>query len=215
MAAAPPRRAVSGIAVDRGARGEFQSPQIRSENMWIFALLLLAGAGRLRRRHGGSRSGLSRVWWRSGVFAALRSARYIPLFAMVAAPLIASHVAARWHERAESERARSAWRVLWESSQALGAHWRITPVDADPGCACHCRGVSGWRAGGLPRANVPGVTAVNRNSGCAHLPGGRADPHLRPVGRLSHLPALPADARVFRRPQRLSTAKPSAKTTGF
>ena len=104
---------------------EFQSPQIRSENMLIFALLLLtavAVAAKVWRRSQWFEAGLVAVFG----FAALRSARYVPLFAVVAAPLVASYVGACWESRAERAGKRSAWRILWESSQALGAQWRIT-----------------------------------------------------------------------------------------
>jgi hypothetical protein len=60
-------------------------------------------------------------------FAALRSARYVPLFAVAAAPLIASYLAGLWKKFADEAPARSVQRVLWESSQALGAQWRMTP----------------------------------------------------------------------------------------
>jgi hypothetical protein len=60
-------------------------------------------------------------------FAALRSARYVPLFAVVAAPVIASSLAAWWERRTEPAPARSVERVLWESGQTLGAQqWRVT-----------------------------------------------------------------------------------------
>ena len=150
--------------------GEFQSPQIRSENMWIFALLLLTGAavaGKVWRRSQWFDSSLVAVWG----FAALRSARYVPLFAIVAAPLIASYVAARWQERAECARARSAWRVLWESSQALGAHWRITPWMPILGALAMA---AVFPVGGLSDFPVPTfpVTAVNRNSAVLTSPAG-------------------------------------------
>lgn len=104
---------------------EFQSPQIRSENMLIFALLLLAGvavAAKVWRPQQWFEASLVVIWG----FAALRSARYIPLFAMVAAPLVGSFAAGWWRSRAERAPARSAQRVLWESSQALGARWSVT-----------------------------------------------------------------------------------------
>jgi len=104
---------------------EFQSPQIRSENMLIFVLLLLAGVAVAAKvwRWQPFEAGMAVVWG----LAALRSARYVPLFAVVAAPLIASYAATRWEIVAERASARSAWRILWESSQALGGQWRITP----------------------------------------------------------------------------------------
>jgi hypothetical protein len=141
---------------------EFQSPQIRSENMWVFALLLMAGvaaAAKAWRQPQWFEPSLVMLWG----LAALRSARYVPLFAMVAAPPIASYAAARWQARAERERARSPWRVLWESSQALGAHWRVTPWMPILGALAMA---AVFPAGGLsdfPAPTFP-VTAVNRNS---------------------------------------------------
>src|SRR5664279_4953639 len=65
---------------------EFQSPRIRSESMCIFAVLLLGGvalAARSWRRSHWFEASLVLVWG----FAALRSARYVPLFVVVAAPV--------------------------------------------------------------------------------------------------------------------------------
>jgi hypothetical protein len=93
--------------------------------MMIFALMLLAAvavAAKVWQRSQWFEATLVVVW----AFAAMRSARYIPLFAVVAAPLIAKYVAAWWEIRADLAPARSAQRVLWESSQALGTQWRIT-----------------------------------------------------------------------------------------
>jgi hypothetical protein len=104
---------------------EFQSPQIRSENMLVFALLLLAGIAVAAKvwRTNRFEAGLVAIWG----FAAMRSARCVPLFAVVAAPLIASYVADGWRAMAGQRSARSVWRILWESSQALGSQWRVTP----------------------------------------------------------------------------------------
>jgi hypothetical protein len=104
---------------------EFQSPQIRSENMCVFAVLLLGGvavAARSWRRSQWFEASLVLIWG----LAAMRSVRYVPLFAVVAAPVIASYCAGWWRGKAEWSPARSAVRVLWESSQSLGARWRFT-----------------------------------------------------------------------------------------
>jgi hypothetical protein len=53
-------------------------------------------------------------------FAALRSARHVPFFAIVAAPVVAAAAAARWRSYAERASARSAGRILWELAQDLG-----------------------------------------------------------------------------------------------
>jgi hypothetical protein len=150
---------------------EFQSPQIRSENMLVFAFLLLAGvavAARVWRRSHWFEASLVVVWGA----AALRSARYIPLFAMVSAPLVASYIAECWKGRAEQAEKRAVWRVLWESSQALGAQWRITlwmPVLAALAM------VAVFPPAGLadfPEASFP-VAAVNANAGLLTSPGAR------------------------------------------
>lgn len=98
---------------------EFQSPRIGSENMWVFAVLLLTGVAvtaRAWRRSQWFEGGLV-LWWG---FAALVSARHVPLFAIVAAPVIASYGAQRWKRWAERSAGRSAARLLWESSRELG-----------------------------------------------------------------------------------------------
>jgi len=141
---------------------EFQSPRIRSENMWIFALLLLAGmavAARARRSQ----------WFEASLvlgwsIAALRSARYIPWFAVVAAPLIASYLAGRWAQRAEQAPARSALRVLWESSQALGERWRVTVWMPLLGALAVLAVLPAAGLADFPEQFFP-AAAVNHNSG--------------------------------------------------
>jgi len=149
---------------------EFQSPQIRSENMWVFALLLFAGvaiAGKAWRQPQWFEPSLVMLWG----LAALRSARYVPLFAMVAAPPIAGYVAARWQARAERERTRSPWRVLWESSQALGAHWRVTPWMPILGALALAAALPAGGLSDFPASTFP-MAAVNRNSAVLTSPAG-------------------------------------------
>jgi hypothetical protein len=150
---------------------EFQSPQIRSENMLIFAFLLLAGvavAAKVCRRPQWFEAGLVAIWG----FAALHSARYIPLFATVAAPLLASYAAGRWEELAARAKARSAWRVLWESSQALGSEWRMTPWMAILGALGMAAVLPAAGLADFPAKIFP-VTAVNRNADLLASPGAR------------------------------------------
>ena len=149
---------------------EFQSPQIRSENMLVFALLLLAGmavAAKTCQR---------RQWFEQGLvamfgFAALRSARYVPLFAMVAAPLLASYAARAWEEWALREKARGAWRVLWESSQSLGLQRRLTPWMPILGALAIAAVLPAHALTEFPAHAFP-VTAVDRNAGLFASPAG-------------------------------------------
>jgi hypothetical protein len=131
---------------------EFQSPHIRSESMLVFAALLLAAVGLGARRWRRTRwfeSGLVMMWG----FAALRSARHIPWFAVVAAPVVASACADWWRERAEQAPARSALRILWEVSQDLGRRARPTA----------------W----LPVLGTLALVAVLPRTGLADFPGAR------------------------------------------
>jgi len=147
---------------------EFQSPQIRSENMLVFALLLLAGmavAAKVCRRSQWFEPGLVAIFG----YAALRSARYVPLFAMVSAPLLASYAARTWEESALRAKARGAWRVLWESSQSLGAGWRLTAWMPILGglallAVFPANGLSDFPARAFP------VTAVAQNAGLLASP---------------------------------------------
>jgi hypothetical protein len=117
--------------------------------MMIFAVLLLVGV-----------AAATRIWRRGRWFdaslvfvfglAALRSARHIPLFAVVAAPVIAGHCARWWRRRVEWAPAGSAVRVLWESGQALGAQ----------------RGITFW----MPILGALGVAAVLPPVGLADFP---------------------------------------------
>ena len=136
---------------------EFQSPQIRAENMWVFALLLLAGiaaAARGPERAGWFERGLVFLWG----LAALRSARYVPLFAIVVAPVIACF-AAGCVERAAARSA--AVRALWESSRSLGEQWRITAWLPVLGALALLLVAPASGIGDFPDQSFP-VIAVNR-----------------------------------------------------
>jgi hypothetical protein len=150
---------------------EFQSPRIRSENMLVFALLLVAAvavAARVWGRPQWFESTLAVGWG----FAALHSARYIPLFAVVAAPLIASHAAGLWNSRSERAPERSARRVLWESSQALGARWGVTPWMPLLGTLALLAVFPAAGLGDFPERFFP-VEAVSRNAGLLSSVGAR------------------------------------------
>jgi hypothetical protein len=98
---------------------EFQSPRIRSENMLVFAVLLLVGAAVA------SRAWARRQWFEAALvwvwgFAALRSARHAPLYVIVAVPVIASECARLWQAAAERYGGRSPAAILWKAGQQLG-----------------------------------------------------------------------------------------------
>ena len=177
---------------------EFQSPNIRSEGMLVFAALLLAGVALASRA-------MSRGAWFEGAlvlgwsFAALRSARHVPFCAIAAAPVVASECALLWKRAAASAPARAPRRILWELGRDLGSRPRATfwlpllgaaALAASPGQTT------------FPQTRFP-VQAVERNTGSARA-GLReaARPDVRPVVRLPHLPAVPGSAGLFRRSQR-------------
>ncbi len=98
---------------------EFQSPRIRSENMLVFAILLLAGvalASQALARRKWFEGGLVLLW----ALASLRSARHIPLFSIAAAPVIAAECARGWATVAARASACSAARMFWDSGQEMG-----------------------------------------------------------------------------------------------
>jgi len=107
---------------------EFQSPQIRSEGMIVFALLLLSGAA-VAPRGDRFEALLVLVWG----FLALRSARHVPFFAIAAAPILASGAAAYWGNLASHASRRSPIGIFWELAQEFGRRPRASiwlPVSA-------------------------------------------------------------------------------------
>jgi hypothetical protein len=103
---------------------EFQSPRIRSENMLVFAVLLLGGvalASRALARRNWFSGGLVLLWG----LAALRSVRHVPLYSVAAAPVVASEFSAWWESIAARSGPRSLARVLWVSGQELGCSRRL------------------------------------------------------------------------------------------
>jgi hypothetical protein len=138
---------------------EFQSPSIRSESMLVFAILLLSGAALAWRGRGEARrfEGALALFW--GI-AALRSARHIPLYALSAAPVIASACQEFWRNAALRARAGSAQRVFWELGRDLGASARPTfwtAVFCFAALACVSRDGTGFSKRVFP------VEAVERN----------------------------------------------------
>jgi len=141
---------------------EFQSPRIRSESMMVFAALLLIGAAL------SSRAIARREWFEAALvlawgFAALRSARHVPLYAVAAAPLIATECAALWSWLAERRSRASPIVVFWQLSQDLGRSRYIgiwTPLLAAAGLwiVLPRAAVADFPAAGFP------VDAVSRHA---------------------------------------------------
>ena len=99
----------------------FSLPQIRSEGMIVFALLLLATVA-LAPQADRFEALLVLVWG----FLALRSARHVPFFAIAAAPVLASGAAAYWARLASRAGGRSPLRIFWELAQEFGRRPRVS-----------------------------------------------------------------------------------------
>jgi hypothetical protein len=100
---------------------EFQSPNIRTEGMVVYAVLLLSAVA-LAARAERLESVLVLLWG----FASLRSARHVPLFALVAAPVVACAASEAWGWAAGRLGGRSAVAVLREFAIDLGAKPRLS-----------------------------------------------------------------------------------------
>jgi hypothetical protein len=104
---------------------EFQSPSIRSESMVVFAILLLGGTALVSRAFGRRQyfeGALVLLWG----FAALRSARHIPFYAISVAPLLASEISLAWREISQHAPVDAARRVFWEMGQEFGRSGRVS-----------------------------------------------------------------------------------------
>ena len=189
---------------------EFQSPRIRDENMLVFAALLLAGvalSSRALARRQWFEGALVLVW----ALAALRSARHVPLYAVVAAPVIASECACWWAVLGPGFAAGRCGAGL----VGLGPGNRPLPP---PGFVGGCLGRAGpvARAAAVAYSRFPGIPFSG--GGGIPQPGApdhsRARAHLRPVGRLPDLSSLPPPARVLRWPERFLRAGAGGRLRG-
>ncbi len=91
---------------------EFQAPDFRSESLLrfealLFAALLLGGWLLARRR---VVDALLVLLWGH---LALGSVRHVPIFALVAAPIVAGEASRLWEDWIKNCSARSLWRILW------------------------------------------------------------------------------------------------------
>jgi hypothetical protein len=140
---------------------EFQSPNIRSEGMQMFAVLLLAGVALASRA-------MARRRWLEGIlvlvwsFAALRSARHIPLFAIAAAPLVAGELAFGWQRLVAASPAKSAVRVFDDLAREFGRRRHATAWLAAIAAAVLASAGADARTA-FPSTRFP-VQAVERNT---------------------------------------------------
>lgn len=108
----------------REAVDEFQSPSFRSEAMLMFEILLIASlvtAYRLIRRANWVDALLVIGW----AHLSLSSVRHVPIFLLVAAPILSSELSAWWRELEHGLPRKSVLRTLDQISRDLtpGFHW--------------------------------------------------------------------------------------------
>jgi len=107
----------------RSAVDEFQSPRFRGESLLQFELLLVAAllvAGWLASRRRLADALLVVAW----AHLALSSVRHVPLFVLLAAPLVAAEASGLWRAWAQGRPARSTPRILWEFGADLEPGFR-------------------------------------------------------------------------------------------
>jgi hypothetical protein len=106
---------------------EFQAPTFRSEGQLQFEILLLAGlitVGFLLRR----RLFAEALWVVFLAHASLTSVRHAPLYATVAAPLIASELSRWWQAGVAAMKKSSALRILYQLGADLTPGFRRTSI---------------------------------------------------------------------------------------
>jgi hypothetical protein len=141
---------------------EFQAPTFRSENQLQFEILLLAGilaAGACLRR-----LSLTQPLLVVGfAHLALTSARHIPLFAVVAAPIVAEEGTRLWSGLVERSQPRSVVRILGAVAAGASANFRrwtlfgplaVLAIAAVPG-------ITAWPADFPQRMFPVGMVAAN------------------------------------------------------
>jgi hypothetical protein len=111
----------------RQAVDEFQSPRFRSESSAHFEILLFGGllaAAALVRRSRPGEAVLVIVW----AHAALVSVRNVPVYAVVASPILAAEASRWWREWVKERPARSVASILHSVGAGLAAGARYTSV---------------------------------------------------------------------------------------
>jgi hypothetical protein len=106
---------------------EFQAPTFRSEGQLQFEGLLLAGliaSGFLVRR----RLFAEALWLVFLAHSSLISVRHAPLYATIAAPLVACEISEWWRAAAAGLKKSAAWRILYQLGMDLTPGFRRTSV---------------------------------------------------------------------------------------
>lgn len=111
---------------------EFQAPTFRNEGQMQFELLLMAGlivAGVLILR----RKAVEPLWLIFLAHSSLTSVRHAPLFAVVAAPLVALELSRLWRTRPMPAKTKPIGRILFELGEDLRPAFRRSTVWAMAG----------------------------------------------------------------------------------
>lgn len=111
----------------RDAVVEFQAPSFRTENQMYYQLVLFAGlmtAGLLLSK----RRITETLWIAFFAHWSLHSVRHVPLFVLVAAPILAVEVSSAWEKHAAGLPRRAFLRVLWSIGADLAPQFRRASV---------------------------------------------------------------------------------------
>jgi len=106
---------------------EFQAPTFRSEGQFQYEVLLIAGlliAGALLRR----KCFVEAFWLLFLAHCSLVSVRHVPIFATVAAPVIASELSAWWKAAAARASKASILRILYQLGEDIAPSFRWMSV---------------------------------------------------------------------------------------
>lgn len=99
---------------------EFKSPSFRSEAMTVYMMLLFLALGMLGRLYSAGR-GREALIVLFLAWASLTSVRHVPIFMLVAAPIVAVELSALWVKFVAPLGRDSVYRILDEVSHKLGA----------------------------------------------------------------------------------------------
>ena len=174
---------------------EFQSPSFRSESMLDFMILLFLGlavTGALLKKH--RLTEVLWIWFMA--YNSLISVRHVPLYLIVAVPILAEELTDWWNDWVRSRPARSIARTLDAiTTQFQGGALRVS-IWAPAGFVRSGAEPVEQLAAEFPRRRVP-----DPNRGSARRRDRFfADLYVGQVGRLPDLSELSAPAGILRRP---------------